>query len=196
MIWYINWDIISIDEWIVLVNTNFWVGYEVIINELIYSKIMWQDKVELFIHHHITENSQSLFWFLTIEDKKLFKELIKISWVGGRVWQAILSLWWNKLKEAILNEDKKIIESIKWVWKKMAEKIVLELKDKDFIKNYMPNYNKKDTTTNIDASIKSQILETLTEMWYDSKIILEVLETLPEDKKTIDDILPFVIKNM
>ena len=200
MIWYIEGTIKNLEENSVLIITNSWVWYELVINELIYSKIISKNNIELFIHHHITENNQSLFWFLSIEDKVLFKELIKISWVWGRVGQAILSLWWDRLKEAILEEDKKLIESIKWVWKKMAEKIVLELKDKDFVKNYInisSSENKKEVwIIKLDLSIKNQILETLTSMWYDSKRILEILQTLPSDKKNIDDILPFVIRNI
>lgn len=200
MIWYISGDIIDISENMVLINTNSWIWYELVINELIYSSLINKKETELFVHHHITENSQSLFWFLSLEDKTLFKELIKISGVWGRVGQAILSLWWERLKSAVLEEDKKLIESIKWVWKKMAEKIVLELKDKDFVKNHISTSSKTEWTKKessfLDPSLKSQILETLTSMWYDNKSILEVLQNLPEDKKTIDDILPFVIRNM
>lgn len=43
----------------------------------------------------------------------------------------------ERLIEAVQSDDSKTIESIKGIGKKMAEKIILELKDKDFVKNYI-----------------------------------------------------------
>ena len=195
MLSYIKWNIKHIETNSAIILTNSWVWYEIIINELIYSQIHSQNEIELFIFHSITDNWQSLFWFLTIEDRTVFKELIKISWVWWRVAQTILSIWVERLKKAIINDDKKTLESIKWVWKKMAEKIVLELKDKDYIK-VLSVEEKHTITSNIPLDIKKQVSSTLTAMWYNPQNIEKVLNSLPENLTTINDIIPYVIKNI
>ena len=135
MIGYLQGKIIdlSMQECVVLTSGGVW--YTVAINDVIYSRIALEETVHFHIYHHRTENSESLFWFLDINDKEVFTELIKISWVGWKVAMLILSLWVEKLIWAVQMADNKTIEGIKWIWKKMAEKIILELKDKDFIVN-------------------------------------------------------------
>lgn len=202
MISYIKWVIKNIELNSIIVLTESWVGYELVINELVYSKIYDKTEVELFVFHAISENAQSLFWFLDIEDRKIFKELIKISGVWWRVAQTILSLWTHRLKEAILNEDKKTLESIKWVGKKMAEKIVIELSDKDFVKNVefekTSSSSTKNTSdiVNIDINLKKEIISSLSLMWYNVKDIENVLQNMPEWFDSVEKIIPYVIKNI
>lgn len=200
MLSYIKWEIKNLEITSAIILTESWIGYEIIINELIYAHIYDKKEIELFVYHNITENGQTLFGFLTFDDRTLFKELIKISWVWWKVAQNILSLGSWRLKIAILEDDKKTIESIKWVGKKMAEKIVLELSDKDFIKTLQTENNistkKTWSTQQIKKDMKAEILSSLTLMWYNGKKIEDILQNLPEWYDTIEVIIPFVIKNI
>lgn len=194
MIWYINWKIIDLDFTHVTVLTNSWLGYDVWINELIYSNLALNEEVSLFVYHSISENYESLFWFIDKSEKKIFTELIKISWIGWKVAMQILSLWTDRLSIAIKNEDNKTIESVKWVWKKMAEKIIIELKDKEFLNDIkISNPNKKQS---ISPDLHSSIKSTLTNMWYNPRDIDNILSELPDDLTETKDIIPFVIKNL
>ena len=200
MLSYITWTIKNKELHSVIIATSSGVGYEIIINELIYSQIHNKNEVEMFLYHNITENGQSLFWFLHFEERVLFKELIKISWVGWKVAQTLLSLWTSRLKKAILENDKNTLESIKWVGKKMAEKILLELKDKDIIKNsefLNQEENKKDPIhSHISTNLKSEILWSLTLMGYNTRDIEHILNNLPEWLNSLEKIIPYIIKNM
>lgn len=200
MLSYIKWEMKNLEITSVIILTESWIGYEIIINELIYAHIYDKKEIELFVYHNITENGQTLFGFLTFDDRTLFKELIKISWVWWKVAQNILSLGSGRLKSAILEDDKKTIESIKWVGKKMAEKIVLELSDKDFIKTLQTENNlstkKSWSTQQIKKDMKAEIFSSLTLMWYNGKKIEDILQNLPEWYDTIETIIPFVIKNI
>lgn len=200
MLSYIKWEMKNLEITSVIILTESWIGYEIIINELIYAHIYDKKEIELFVYHNITENGQTLFGFLTFDDRTLFKELIKISWVWWKIAQNILSLGSGRLKTAILEDDKKTIESIKWVGKKMAEKIVLELSDKDFIKTLQTENNlstkKAWSTQQIKKDMKAEILSSLTLMWYNGKKIEDILQNLPEWYDTIETIIPFVIKNI
>ncbi len=195
MISYITGKIIDLDFTELTILTQGGVGYEIGINELTYSKIALDEEEKMYIYHHITENNQTLFWFLDKSEKKVFKELIKISWVWGKVAMQILSLGIERLLVAIQGEDNKTIEGIKWIWKKMAEKIILELKDKDFGIIVTSSETIKKANT-LPADLQVSIKSTLTNMWYNPRDIDRVIAELPEDKTDAWEIIPYVIKEL
>jgi len=195
MIAFLQWKVIDLDFTNVTILTNWGVWYEVGINELTYSKLGLDSEVWLYIYHHITDNNQSLFGFIELEEKKVFTELIKISWIWGKVAMQILSLWIERLVLAIQWDDNKTIESIKWIWKKMAQKILIELKDKDFgIVIWNSDTIKKANTISWD--LHTSIKSTLTNMGYNPRDIDRLLSGLPEDMKDAGEIIPFVIKEL
>ncbi len=195
MISYLKWKVIELDFLSVTILTSGWVWYSVGINELTYSKLWLESEVEIYIYHHITENNESLFGFIESEEKKVFTELIKISGVGWKVAMQILSLWVERLILAISWEDNKTIEWIKWIWKKMAEKIILELKDKNFGIN-LSNRNTTLKANTISADLHSSIKSTLTNMWYNPRDIDNLLLDLPEWIKNVWEIIPYVIRKL
>ncbi len=195
MISYITGKIIDLDFTSVTILTSAWVGYDIGINELTYSKIAMDKEENMYIYHHITENNQTLFWFLDKAEKQVFSELIKISGVWWKVAMQILSLGIERLLVAIQGEDNKTIQGIKWIWKKMAEKIILELKDKDFgiIVSSAETLQKAAT---IPADLQNSIKSTLTNMWYNPRDIDRVISELPEDVNDAWEIIPYVIKEL
>lgn len=196
MISYIKWKIIELDFNLVTILTNSGIGYEIWINELIYAKLWLQEETELFVYHHKTENSEALFWFVEKNEKKVFTELIKISWVWWKVAMQILSLWVENLIFSAKNGDNKTIETIKWVWKKMAEKIILEFRDKDFWFEIQKNEKSQEKNIFIEEDVLNSIKTTLVNMWYEKNEVEKNLKNLPENLKDIWEIIPFIIKNI
>ena len=195
MIAYITWEIIDVDFTNVTILTNSGLGYDIWINELTYTRLDFWEEVGLFIHHIKTENAESLYWFLDKEEKKVFWELIKISWIWWKWAMQILGVWVERLLLAIQAWDNKTIEWIKWIWKKMAEKIILELKDKDF----GINLSSRETAikaSNISPDLHSSIKSTLSNMWYNPRDIDRVLSELPDWMNNASEIIPFVIKEL
>lgn len=195
MISYLKWKVIELDFLSVTILTSGGVWYSVGINELTYSKLWLESEVWIYVYHHITENYESLFGFIEPEDKKVFTELIKISWIWWKVAMQILSLWVERLVVAINSEDNKTIEWIKWIWKKMAEKIILELKDKNFGINLSNRDTIKKTNT-IGPDLHTSIKSTLTNMWYNPRDIDLLLLDLPEEMTNAWEIIPYVIRKM
>ena len=196
MISYLRWKVILLDFNELTVLTSGWVWYHVLINELTYTGLVLEEEINMFIYHNRTENSESLFWFLDIENKKVFSELIKISWIGWKVAMQILSLWISRLVSAIEWKDNKTIEWIKWIWKKMAEKIILELKDKNFGIDLNREVKNEKWEITISWDLFNSIKETLVNMWYNTKNIEKILQNLPEDLKDAWDIIPYVIRKL
>lgn len=107
------------------------VGYEVQISLHTYSMVQAQQEGQLFTYLHITENAQTLFGFSTIEEKRLFLQLISVSGVGASTARMMLSgMAPEELIKAIVQNNVKQLEGIKGIGKKTAERLIVELKDK------------------------------------------------------------------
>ena len=89
------------------------------------------DTVTLFTYMHITENSLDLFCFASRDELEMFKMLISVSGVGPKVGLAILNEYPpDRLILFIASGDAKMITKAQGVGPKLAQRIVLELKDK------------------------------------------------------------------
>lgn len=90
-----------------------------------------KDEVLLYTYLHVREDELSLYGFSSIEEKDFFLSLLSVSGIGPRIALAVLSRFSpSQLHQTILYADSKTLESIPGVGKKMAERIILELKDK------------------------------------------------------------------
>ncbi len=107
------------------------VGYEVNISLNTYEAISKKEKGLLYTYLHITENSQVLFGFHEQNEKDLFMHLISVSGVGASTARMMLSgMHPEEIIRAIVNGEARLLEQIKGIGKKSAERLVLELRDK------------------------------------------------------------------
>lgn len=89
------------------------------------------NEVKLYTYLAVREDDMSLFGFLHREELELFKMLIKVSGIGPKGAQAILSVMSvQDLRFAILTGDSKAISRAPGIGGKTAQKLIVELKDK------------------------------------------------------------------
>ena len=89
------------------------------------------DEVKLYTYMAVREDDMSLFGFLHRDELELFKMLIKVSGIGPKGAQAILSVMSvSDLRFAILTGDAKAISRAPGIGGKTAQKLIVELKDK------------------------------------------------------------------
>jgi len=114
----------------VIVDVN-GVGYECQISLNTYSAINNKKSGQLFTYVHITENNQTLYGFAETSEKELFTQLISVSGVGAATARMMLSgMKPDEIIKAIVQSNARLLESIKGIGRKTAERLVLELKDK------------------------------------------------------------------
>lgn len=95
------------------------------------SKIRELDEVTLYTYLHVTENSLDLFGFADNAELGAFKQLISVSGVGPKAALSILSdITPSKLALCIASGDYKTLTKSPGIGTKIAQRIVLELKDK------------------------------------------------------------------
>jgi holliday junction DNA helicase RuvA len=107
------------------------VAFEVNISLNTYSAIQHLDEGKLFVYFQVKEDGQTLYGFFDKSEKEMFVLLLSVSGIGAATARMMLSsLKPAEVGRAILQNNVKLIESIKGIGKKTAERLVLELKDK------------------------------------------------------------------
>ncbi|MCR5675894.1 MAG: Holliday junction branch migration protein RuvA [Lachnospiraceae bacterium] len=108
------------------------IGYEVTVSQDVISRLpSVGDEVKLYTHFQVTQDAFRLYGFLSRDDLAIFKRLITVSGLGPKGGQAILSvLTPDELRFAILSGNVKAITAAPGIGKKIAERVILELKDR------------------------------------------------------------------
>jgi Holliday junction DNA helicase RuvA len=139
MIAFVRGNFIHKSPALVLVDVN-GVGYELHISLNTYSSIQAMDKGQLHTYLQIKEDAQTLYGFFDVQEKELFVQLISISGVGAATARMMLSsLKPEEIVRAIVQGNTRLLESIKGIGKKSAERIILELRDKMSKTSYHTN---------------------------------------------------------
>lgn len=107
------------------------IGFEVNISLNTYSSLQKLETGRLYTYLQIREDAHILYGFFDKSEKEMFVQLIGISGVGAATARMMLSsLKPEEINGAIAQGNVKLLESIKGIGKKTAERLVLELKDK------------------------------------------------------------------
>ena len=107
------------------------IGFEVNISLHTYSHIQNLEAGKLFTYFQVKEDGHVLYGFFDKGEKDMFVLLIGVSGVGASTARMMLSsLKPDELSRAIVQSNVKLLESVKGIGKKTAERLVLELKDK------------------------------------------------------------------
>ena len=108
------------------------VGYEVEAPTGVFDQLPENGKnVAILIHHHFSQDHQTLFGFGSIGERELFRKLLKVNGIGAKLALAILSgANGDELTRFVSNGDVAALTRIPGIGKKTAERIVMELRDK------------------------------------------------------------------
>ena len=119
----------SIDSESVLLDVS-GVGYLVYCSSKTLQILLPGASHSLYIETYVREDSIKLFGFLTLAEKELFLLLQSVNGVGAKMALGILSsLDLDQLRQAILDRDKSVLLSVSGIGPKIAERIIVELKN-------------------------------------------------------------------
>ena len=142
--------------------------------------------ISLFLHEHIAEDKDDLYGFDTAEELEIFEILISVSGVGPKMAMQILSsLTKKEIEAAISSGDMGTFQAVKGVGKKLAAKIIIELKRK--IEN-------KDIAGFDDLHIDSETEEALISLGYKKPEIKKVIDKLPKDLIATEDKIRWILR--
>jgi Holliday junction DNA helicase RuvA len=86
---------------------------------------------KLYIYEHIRENGHDLFGFVGLGTKVIFEQLLDVNGVGPKMALSILNTGnVNEVRQAIASGDVKFLQAANGVGKRVAERVIVDLKDK------------------------------------------------------------------
>ena len=132
MIYHLNGELVLCDMTVAVIDCG-GVGYKLLISGNTLGKISGKvgEKVKLFTYMKVSEDAVDLYGFADEDELETFKLLISVSGVGAKFALSILSLMTpSRLAMAIGAGDAKAIAKAQGVGPKIAQRIILELKDK------------------------------------------------------------------
>ena len=107
------------------------VGYEVNISLNTWAHIQNQTEGKLFTYQQIKEDAHTLYGFFDTMEKEMFVMLISVSGVGAATARMMLSsMKPDEINSAIVQGNARLLETVKGIGRKTAERLVLELRDK------------------------------------------------------------------
>ena len=177
----------------VIVDVN-GVGYECHISLNTFSAINNKTNGQLFTYLHLTENNQTLYGFAEASEKELFTQLISVSGVGAATARMMLSgMRPDEIIKAIVQSNARLLESIKGIGRKTAERLVLELKDK-----LSKNLNENLLTSVAAHPVETDALNALVSLGIARPVAEQAIKkvTASNEDIVLEDLIKKALKNI
>ena len=164
----------------VIIETN-GVGYSINISLNTFSKLGDDDNIKLFTHQIIKEDSHLLYGFYDKSERFLFVKLISVSGVGASTARTMLSsLSPSEIISAISKGEVGVIQSIKGIGSKTAQRLILELKDK------LNLFQNEDSIDSIHSNSVKEAISALEVLGYSNKQTSKVVNQIFNQNPGID----------
>ena len=153
------------------------IGYEINISLYTFSSLSSDANIKLFTHLQVREDAHILFGFFTVLERVVFRLLISVSGIGTSTARTMLSsLTPAEIQQAIATEDVPVIQGVKGIGLKTAQRVIIELKDK--IKSLQGTDEIPVFKSN---TIKEETLSALEVLGYSRKASEKVVDKLIQD---------------
>ncbi len=148
------------------------VGYLLNISLNTYSQISEQENIKLYTHLQVREDSHTLFGFSSLAEREIFRLLISVSGIGASTARTMLSsLTPKQVREGIATEDIALIQSIKGIGLKTAQRTVIDLKDK-----ILKVYDIDENSISQNNTSKEEALSALEVLGFNKKQVERVVD--------------------
>jgi len=162
------------------------------------SKLKAGERAKLFVAESIGETNFDLFGFADKSEKRCFEMLVSVSGIGPKAALSILSYNTPEgLALAIMNNDVKALTVAPGIGKKIAQRVILELKDKvgKELETYEPGLPVPNAQQALDGNL-SDALTALAVLGYSSSEVAPVLKALDTSDMDAEQIIKAVLKRM
>ena len=132
------------------------VGYFVNISLHTFALIPDDENLQLYTHLHIREDAHSLYGFMQVAEREIFRLLISVSGIGTSTARTMLSSMSPiQIRDAIAGGDVHAIQAVKGIGAKTAQRVIIDLKDK-ILKIYdMGEVSEKSDNTNKEEALSA-----------------------------------------
>ena len=170
------------------------VGYLLHVSLQTFSSLPSDEKIRLFTHLSIREDAHTLYGFITKTEREVFKLLISVSGVGPSIARTMLSsMSSEEVQNAIASDNVALIQSVKGIGAKTAQRVIVDLKDK-----ILKTFDIDEVSLNSNNTNKEESLSALEVLGFNrrqsEKVITAILKETPN--ATVELLIKKALKNL
>ena len=170
------------------------VGYFIHISLHTFSRLKDDESIKLLTHLQIKEDAHQLYGFATLMEREIFRLLISVSGIGTNTARTMLSsLTPKQIREGIAAEDVALIQSVKGLGLKTAQRVIIDLKDK-----ILKIYDIDETLLISDNTNKDEALSALEVLGFAKKnserVVVKIISNNPD--ASVELIIKEALKNL
>ena len=198
MYYYVNGTVAEIDAGLAVIDCG-GVGYACATTNYTLSQLKKGAPAKLYTYLNVREDAMELFGFADQSELRSFKLLIGVSGVGPRAALSILSaVTPQQLALAVVTEDEKALTAANGIGNKIAQRVILELKDKLAREESLGGTSVKGSPAMaaVPHSKKSEAQAALAVLGYGSAEIAAALKDIDMEALTLEDIIRQALKRM
>ncbi|WP_338359564.1 Holliday junction branch migration protein RuvA [Yeosuana marina] len=170
------------------------VGYILNISLHTYSQIPDNESLKLYTHLQVKEDSHTLYGFSSLAEREIFRLLISVSGIGASIARTMLSsLTPKQVREGIATSDVALIQSIKGIGAKTAQRVIIDLKDK-----ILKIYDIDEVSISKGNTNKDEALSALEVLGFVRKQAERVVDKImmAQPDATVETIIKQALKNL
>ncbi len=170
------------------------VGYKINISLYTYSLLPGQNPCQIFIHQIVREDAHILYGFINREEREVFRQLVSVSGVGANTARLILSsLGPVEIEQAINEGNVAILQGIKGIGAKSAQRIIVDLKGKITTRGEIDQLFPEQSNT-----LRFEALSALVNLGFARKTVEKVLDQIlqGDEELSMEMLLKEALKNL
>ena len=170
------------------------VGYLLHVSLQTFSSLPTDENIRLFTHLSIREDAHTLYGFISKTEREVFKLLISVSGVGPSIARTMLSsMSSEEVQNAIALENVALIQSVKGIGAKTAQRVIVDLKDK-----ILKTFDIDEVSLSSNNTNKEEALSALEVLGFNrrqsEKVITAILKDTPNE--TVELLIKKALKNL
>lgn len=170
------------------------VGYYLNISLNTFSQLPDSENGFLYTHLSVREDAHTLYGFSTKKEREIFLLLISVSGVGPSIARTMLSsMTTDEIQQAIASGDVKVIQSVKGIGAKTAQRVLVDLKDK-----ILKSYTIDEVSPISGNSNKEEALSALEVLGFNKKQAEKVLDRIikQDNSLSVEELIKRALKNL
>ena len=171
------------------------VGYEVFTPNV--SKLPeLGSEIKVYTHFHKTDDNDTLYGFITQDEKAFFRTLMSVPDIGPKAALGIISnLGIARVRSAIVSGDSATLQSVPRIGRKLADRIIVDLKEKLKADTSIPVYK-----STLDDQLESDIVSALVGLGYNQTVARNVIDKIKvkytDKKPDVNELLKEALKEL
>ena len=170
------------------------IGYLINISLNTFSQIPDNENLKLYTHLQIKEDSHTLYGFYTIKEREIFRLLISVNGIGSNIARTMLSsISPEQIIDAISRENVSLIQSVKGIGSKTAQRVIIDLRDK-----ILKVYDLDEGITSSNNTNKEEALSALEVLGINKKSSERLVDkiVLENPDISVESIIKETLKNL